>query len=43
LSEYSKELSRQKGRTSKNETYRIQSENARILAFSRLTNNEGGA
>ena len=33
LAEYSKELSRQKGRASKNETYRIQSENARISAF----------
>lgn len=43
LAEYSKELSRQKGRASKNETYRIQSENARISAFSRLTNNERGA
>ena len=33
LAENSKELSRQKGRASKNETYRIQSENARISAF----------
>jgi len=43
LSEYSEDLSRQQGRASKNETYRIQSENARVSAFSRLTNNEGEA
>ena len=41
LSGYSKDLIRQKGRASKNETYRIQSEKARISSFSRLTNNEG--
>lgn len=43
LSGYSKDLKRQNGRASKNKTYRIQSEKARISAFSRLTNNEGDA